>query len=643
MMPDVFMQNIDFYLLRPWWLLAILPALELAWLLIRRQHNDSAWIKVIDSELLDALLDRGQQSSRKQWPIFALLISWILSAMAMSGPCFEKNNQAALKQADAVVILLDLSPSMLTQDVQPKRIQAAHYKILDLLQQRREGYTALIAYSGSAHVVAPLSDDANTIAALVNTLEPLIMPSMGSRVEDAVSEALQLLENSHFNHGRLLLITDGVVPEALANIHGQLQDKSVELNVIGIGTATGAPIALPNGGFAKDRYGNILMNPLDENTLKKLAHENKGYYSALRTDDKDIGPLTAPPEWLAKLGADETRTTNHTIENWKDIGYWLAFPGLLFSLIFFRRGVLIGLLPLLLLTHQQTVKADTLPATVLTKTWQDWWATPDQQAARALANGDTASAAKQFVDPQWKAYAEYQNGQHAEAAQHFSQSDSTTAKYNLGNAQARAGDLEGALASYKQALEKKPDFSDAKFNSDLVEQLLKQKQQDAKNGQQQGQDQTQQDKQQNQDPNQQNQEQRGQKQSMSDQGQSQKSQEQQNTPEKQDDNDRQESPEEEKSDSGQEAYKEKENQEENTSDPRKLDDKDQAKENATKDDKGAYDSEKQQATEQWLRKVPDDPGGLLKNKFYYYYQLNRQKALIERRSGLNQEEEEQRW
>ena len=678
MMPDIF-NTLSFHLLRPWWLMAILPALAIAWLLLKRRAESSSWAAVIDSELLNELLD-GQHQAQKKWPMHALLLAWVLVACAMAGPCFEKNNQVALKQADAVVILLDLSPSMLAQDVQPSRLQAAHYKILDLLHQRREGYTGLIAYSGSAHVVAPLSDDSNTIAALVSTLTPNIMPSIGSRAEDAVSEALQLLENSHFSRGRILLLTDGVVPEALENIQQQLKGKSVELDVIGIGTSAGAPISLPGGNFLKDNSGNILMNKLDETNLQKLAQENGGYYSPLRADDKDIAPLIAPPDWLAQLGNGNSRDASHTVENRQDIGYWLALPCLLLVLLFFRRGVLICLLPLLLLTHQENVRAET-PAT-FPKTWQDWWQTPDQQAATALQKGDVAAAAKQFTDPQWKAYAEYQNGQHKEAAEHFAKSKSAEANYNRGNAQARAVELEAALQSYEKALKQKTDFEDAKSNRDLVKKLLdeQKKQQDQKNkDQNQQQDKERQDQNQQQDQQQQNQgsndqqqqdqqnqdQQQSQDQQQQDQQQSdaqneeqsdaQKSEEQKPEEKKQAENDKK-SEEEKQSESEKQSEAEKQAQEQKekqdkaaqeneSADSKQPDDKNDPENKDTVRDaegKSQADKEKQQANEQWLRKVPDDPGGLLKNKFEYYYQLNRQKEARERSAGSSNEEE-QRW
>ena len=464
----------DFHWLRPLWLVAIAPALILFMFLLRRKANGNRWLGVIDNELLDALLDTTPEK-KQQWPLHALLCAWIFSAIALAGPSFEKTEQPILKSADALVVLLDLSPSMLAADVKPSRVQAAHFKILDLLRERDEGYTALIAYSGSAHVVTPLSDDTNTLAALVNTLDPYIMPKTGSRVEDAVTLAIQLLHNAHFKRGRLLLVTDGVVPAALDNIHKQLRGTAIELNVIGIGTAEGAPIPLPNGEFVKDSQGKILINPLEQETLKKLAADNGGYYSNLRTDDADIASLTAPPGWLSP--DDGARNANRTVENRLDSGYWLIFPCLLIALFFFRRGVVVCILPLTLFVYQQNAHAE------FPEHWQDWWQTPDQQAASALKSGDAKTAAQKFRNPQWKAYAKYQNKEYGAADEILSKSTTADTLYNRGNTQARLLKFQEAIDSYNEALKIDPNLKDAESNLVIVKNLLEQQKKPDKNEQ----------------------------------------------------------------------------------------------------------------------------------------------------------------
>ena len=593
-----FLSLADFHWLRPLWLLAIIPAVALFVLLLRRKANSNQWKSVIDPALLNALLE-NQSEKKRQWPWYALLCAWIFSTISLAGPSFEKTEQPVLKNADALVVILDLSPSMLATDVKPSRIQAAHFKLLDLLRERQEGYTALIVYSGSAHIVTPLSDDTNTIATLVNTLEPTIMPKIGSRAEDAVSAAIQLLHNANFQRGRLLLVTDGVVPAALDSIHKQLRNTSIELNVIGIGTAEGAPIPLRNGGFVEDAQGKIVMNPLEEDILKKLASNNGGYYSSLRADDADIAPLSKPSNALTN--SNNKRNDQRNIEHWLDSGYWLVFPCLLVALLFFRRGAVVCVLPLALFLYQENAHAE------LPKHWNDWWQTPDQQAAKALEKGDTKTAAQQFQNPQWKAYAEYQNGQHKEAAAHFATGSDTASLYNKGNAQAKSNDLQGAISSYEKALKQNPKLEDAVFNRDLVKKLLEQQKQ-------QNNDQQNQDNQQNQQNNNEN--------TANDSKENTEQEKQQ----AQQDQQRQENTEKQKEQQSKEQNSAQEQQPENNKASESEQEQKTEPKSAEATANSQMNNEQQQAVKQMLNVVPDDPGGLLRNKFDYYYQLQQQQG-----------------
>jgi len=159
----------QFHFLRPWWLALVVPALALAWLIHRRDQHRNAWQALIAPALLTPLLQGQVNTPGKTLPRLAL-VAWILCALALAGPAWEKLPTPVEKHDSALVILLDLSPSMLATDVKPSRLVQAQHKIMDLLRLRREGYTALIAYSGDAHIVTPLTDDTKTIANLLNVL-----------------------------------------------------------------------------------------------------------------------------------------------------------------------------------------------------------------------------------------------------------------------------------------------------------------------------------------------------------------------------------------------------------------------------------------------------------------------------------------
>ncbi len=653
------MSEAAFHLLRPWWLLALIPAVMLFVRLLRTHVEHSNWSHVIDPRLLPTLLE-GNEQQRKQHPLWILLAGWCLSVIALSGPCFSKLEQNALQQSDALVILLDLSPSMLVTDVPPSRLQVAQHKILDLLKLRKEGYTGLIVYSGSAHVVSPLSDDANTLGELVLSLSPRIMPKLGNNAEAAVTEALTLLKNANFSRGRLLLISDGVSQTAAAAINKSLRGTGIELYTIGVGTAEGGPIPLENGGFLQDRSGKILTYRFSDTELQTIAKASGGSYSPLRMDDQDIAPLLSPPEWLAPFSDNKKRETHHTLTYWQDSGYWLLVPVLLAALFAFRRGLVVGLLPFALL-----FSAFSAPQKTHAFDWKNLWQTPDQQAQAAMNQGDSAKAAALFNDPQWKAYAEYQNKHNAEAAASLANIDTANANYNRGNALARDGKLDEAIKSYDAALKQQPAFDYAIQNRKLVEDLLKQQQNQQNNKDQKDQQQSEQNKseknkqdqqssedQQKQDQQKQDQQKQQQSNSnASDKNQSEAEKEAQAQKEQQDQEKKakedrekqaQQTPEEKAKEQNEKEQAAKAEQSKSKEKPEEKE-KPEAKQSAAERAESQAKAEKKQETEQLLRRVPDDPGGLLRNKFRYYYQLERQKEAQEGESHDEPPDEEQNW
>ncbi len=199
----------ELHLMRPQWLWTLLPALVLLLLLWRQRGRKGSWQSVIAPDLLRYLVsDSGASRGSNLLPL--VFLGWLLAALAASGPSWQKIPQPVHQKQDALVVLLDLSYSMKSADLAPSRLDRARQKLLDLLQQRREGQTALIAYAGDAHIVTPLTDDTPTIANLLPALHPDMMPLPGSEPVSAVTQALELLRSAGIRQGKLLLVTDGV-------------------------------------------------------------------------------------------------------------------------------------------------------------------------------------------------------------------------------------------------------------------------------------------------------------------------------------------------------------------------------------------------------------------------------------------------
>lgn len=266
-----------------------------------------------------------------------------------------------------------------------------------------------------------------------------------------------------------------------------------------------------------------------------------------------------------------------------------------------------------------------LPLSCFAMKWEDLWLRPDQQGAKSLAQGKPGLAAQQFKNPSWKAVAEYRAGHYQQAVTTLEKLNSTSSHYNRGNALAQMGDYREAIEAYSKSLQLDPNNKDAKFNKELLEKLLKQKQ--PKNKKQKSQS---------------NDDKKGkdkQKRSSKTKSEEKKNNSKQGSHKKQEDKGRkdkanpshQNQPEQQrKQDHGKNQNKQSKADPKNQSqaDPNK--DKKDQKSTGTKHDpknKTQTMSPKQreqyaqkQADKQWLKQIPDDPGGLLKRKFQRDYQ-----------------------
>lgn len=185
----------DFHFLRPLWFFAVVPLGWLVYKLWQKKFQQTGFEPHINRELLQHLT---LKSTKKQshYPLTGLVTAWLIAIVALAGPAWEKLPQAVFESESAVVILLDLSPSMMATDIKPSRIVRAHLKVQDILRQRKDGLTALIVYAGEAYTVTPFTDDSRTISNLLATLVPGILPLPGSNPEMAVELAKDLIESS---------------------------------------------------------------------------------------------------------------------------------------------------------------------------------------------------------------------------------------------------------------------------------------------------------------------------------------------------------------------------------------------------------------------------------------------------------------
>jgi len=575
----------DFHFLRPDWLFAIPVVILLAVILARRQLGAGNWQQVIDERLMPHVLSRtpGQGRDRRWW---LLGLGGVVAALALAGPVWQRIDQPVFRDQQALVVALDLSLSMDAQDVSPSRLARARLKILDLLERRKSGQTALVVYSAHAFTVTPLTSDTDTISALVNSLSTDIMPSRGSYPESGIEKGRQLLEQAGVGFGEVLLITDGGASPGAERAARELREAGYSLSVLGVGTPAGAPIPRLAGGFVSDNRGQIAVARLEESSLRDLADAGKGRYSRLTNDDGDLqyllsGTVSGPGAADDSLGTDQ----------WREEGPWLVLLLLPLGALAFRRGWIFVLACVALVP---------LPRPAEAAFWQDLWQTADQQAAEMLESGDPAGAAGRFEDGQWSAVARYRAGDYAGSATGFAASGDARALYNLGNALAQQGEFDSAIDAWEQVLEMEPDNDDARYNIDYVKKLKEEQDQQEQEGD---------DQQSSENPGGDGEQSDSQEQSDQDgsKGSSQSAQSEQGDSSERGD----EKMSEEDMKALQEELERAAQEAREGTEPQQLTEAQLAE--------LRQQQEQEQALEQWLRRVPDDPGGLLRRKFRYQY------------------------
>ena len=630
----------NFHFIRPFWLLAIFVLFFVLWLLKKHQFHQSPWQKFLPPHLSGVLLEGASNNSSasnkalyERLFLSKPLIIGLLIIIALAGPTWQKLPQPVYQTERGSVLIMDMSYSMYATDIKPNRLTRARFKAVDLLNKINDGDVGLIAYAGDAFIISPLTQDIKNIELLLPSLTPEIMPKLGANPYAALTLAHEMLTNAGHLTGDIYWFTDDVDNNELNDIFDWSTKFGHRLNILGVGSADGAPIKLPSGELLKDDLGAIVVPRLPIKNLQSLSSQGQGNYQTIRNDDDDIARLTFKPEVLDN-NKSKKQESQQTGDQWQEQGAWLLLIVLALSLGYFRRGGAILLLPLtcipvlLLLTTPfvSTVSyanenSENPPTpSFLQKTWQGLWQTQDQQAQTQYNQEEYQSAAQQFEDLQWQGSAHYKAGDYQKALEAYSQgkqANSANSLYNQGNSLAQMKEFDQAITAYEQALKKNPDLQDAKDNMEIIKQLQKQEQQKKEQSDSEKSEKNK-DKQQEQYSNYQ-----------------QKSQEESNK------NKKQQSSEDSTSESQPKDKQQKPEQSKNTpEESNKKSELEQDQEQKTKstDEAAEHNQEKtaeqiaaeQQAKEQsqkhqqLLNKVTDDPYLLLRNKMQLEYQKRRQ-------------------
>ena len=576
----------EFHFLRAGWIVLIPIAILLIFFFKRRMLTIGNWEKLIDKRLLPYVMSRRQLSDNQyKWWLISLIS--VLSIIALAGPTWERIEQPSFRTDQSLVIALDLSRSMNAQDITPNRLTRAKLKILDILERRQGAQVALIVYSANAFTVTPLTSDTDTIIALINSIDTSIMPSRGSYPALAIDKGLQLLNQASVSNGEIILVTDGGITSDSFSSAQKLRDEGYRLSALGIGSMNGAPIPKETGGFITDNTGQITISRLEVDDLKDLVEIGGGNYTSITSNDQDIDTLLSEV-YSAVRESDDSLTT----DQWKEFGPWLLLIIVPFGSLLFRKGwVFIFLLTIMPIDNS-----------VYALDWNDLWKTRDQQAKEAMESGDYDKAIELFEDSEWLAAAHYRAGNYRQSANGYNNNSNIDHLYNHANSLAKIGQFEEAIENYEKVIAEEPNAEDALYNLNLLKDLLSENQSSEENN----------------DDGQSSEEASTGEQSQQQNGdESEQSDNEGNSRTGDSDDESDANPNQKLSNEEDIEAIEKELEraaEENSNqEPQQEDNNESGIE-------GRMAQEQQQAMEQWLRRIPDDPGGLLRRKFRYQYQ-----------------------
>lgn len=667
----------QFHFLRPEWFIALVPLMLLVFLIRKTTAKQSGWQSVIPSHLYQYMVIGKNEMGAKP-PMWMLALVWIISVIALAGPTWERLPQPVYQLKMGHVIVIDMSLSMRATDMTPDRLTRAKYKAIDLVNAIGEGEMGLVAYAGDAFVISPLTEDAGNITTLIPSLSPEIMPVPGSDPLLGIESASELLSNAGYNSGMIYWITDGIELEQQQELQEYVASIPFTVNALTVGTSEGAPIRQQSGELLKDFTGSIVIPKLNEGAVKGVVKTSGGRFESFTSNDADIDAL-ASVSLLDKSDSEENEEeSNLQGDQWKEVGPYLLLILLPFAAFAFKRGlvfiVLVGLLSPSMIKNahaQQLAQPSEIAGTSQgISTSQDidapesakemankpdslsWWQTPfmndNQEALNSYQRGKYKDAVNQFNDEAWKASSLYKSGDYEGALNAFKSIPGSESLYNQGNALAKLGKLEDAIKKYDQALSETPDFDDARTNKKIVEDLLKQQQQNQdQNQNENGEQSDSQENGQQQPGDQNNQEGSNEQNGQQDDNEGQQSDQSQANDEQQNGGDNSQQPDDSEMKSRNESSdSQQQNAEQEQSDQGDSAQQDSAQ--AQKDEQQAKqeaqamqgqeteltDAEKEelQRMESLMRRVPDDPAFLLKRKMQLEAQKRQRQRMPSNRS-----------
>ena len=293
-----------FRFLRPLWLLALVPATLTGWLLWWQQDPRRGYGAIIAPHLLTHLVIKAGETSFLR-PEVVLLCALPLSILALAGPNWRQEPSPFAEDQAAAIVVLKIVPSMQASDLQPSRLERAQHKLHDWLALRPGARVGLIAYSGSAHLVMPLTRDSRIVEQMAQALEPSVMPVQGEALADALKLAQQQLERAGVP-GSIVVMTDSIAASQLSTLADYRQAGGPPVQVLAMVGSRQAAAANGLDTGARSLDASLELVTVDDSDVRRLATRATTHVAVAKADTpearcRDEGYVLVPLLTLVAL------------------------------------------------------------------------------------------------------------------------------------------------------------------------------------------------------------------------------------------------------------------------------------------------------------------------------------------------------
>ena len=277
-------ENIEFI-----YLLVLIPVLLIVFIMSRRIRKRSLK-RFGDPDILNQLMP-FLSVNRPVVKFLFILFALVFIILGMARPQFGSKLEEIKRKGIEIVIALDVSNSMLAEDIQPNRLEKAKQAIARLVEKLADDKIGLIVFAGDAYVQIPITTDYTSAKMFLSSINTQIVPKQGTAIGSAIDLGFNSFSPDNEASKALIIITDGEDHDDNAvSLAGEAAEEGIVIHTIGVGTPNGTPIPVFSGNqrsFRKDRQGNVVITKLNEKILREIANAGNGSY--IRATNNRLG------------------------------------------------------------------------------------------------------------------------------------------------------------------------------------------------------------------------------------------------------------------------------------------------------------------------------------------------------------------